>query len=110
MRDELLLHSKPHNCRGCYSPPLPCYIGSSGGANVLHDGLDPVAANARRHGREGELPFLCLQREKEQLRAGDCTYQQLPNSPRPPCTHPQAPSAGVLLVGPTEVKPSPSVF
>lgn len=38
---------------------------------MLHDGLDPVAANARCHGGQGELPFLRLVREEDQLRAAD---------------------------------------
>lgn len=52
---------------GAGNPPphLPCYVGGSGGANVLHDGLNPVAADARRHGREGEFPFLGLGRAEQ---------------------------------------------
>jgi len=50
---------------------------------VLHDGLDPVAANARRHGGEGELSFLRLRGEEDQLIAADCTHQHLLTPPTP---------------------------
>lgn len=73
-------------------PPLPRYVGGSGGANVLHDGLNPVAADARRHGREGELPFLRLRRAEHGSELLN-VHQHLPVHPR---SHP-APSPGALL-------------
>lgn len=73
------------------TPPLPRYIGCGGGANVLHDGLNPVAADARRHGREGEFPFLCLRRAGIGSELWAAPTSTFPHTPQPPALSIPAP-------------------
>lgn len=55
---------------------LPCHIWSCGGANMLHNGLDPVAANPGCHGRESKFSFFSLEKATNMENSSCCTVAQ----------------------------------
>ena len=63
----------------------PCHVWGRDRVDVLHDGLDPIPPDSRRHSGEGEGALLCLNR-----RRGVSSDRHLPTPEKGPAGRPAA--------------------